>query len=348
MFLGKNKYNIFSLFSLSDQGPSAASTHTSQYRGRGANLRGHKVCPNGDTAVSKLLRGHHERLIGRGRCPSAQWRRSSPVLRWQQLHYVHEGGGGQVRRAKKCQTSLTLYGLSFNNMVKKILLGRYRITIGNKTCVFEKENDPSLLRSPSAGKLIQFTVEDGGHLFAGQCYAEIEVKCAVFGNIYIRLHGFIYGIRYSVHIDWSTQKRWNLWPFLDLQVMKMVMTLTTAESGCIHYVKRAGAALEPGCVIAKLQLDDPSRVQQVMNDKKKKISFKFCVHFWPVRNCVQNIYIFKSICTCPVGRAAHWGPAVSSVSCFERGEAPQSLPQHTWPPRPHHEWLLSSWIVLQR
>lgn len=50
----------------------------------------------------------------------------------------------------------------------------------------------------------------------------------------------------------------------------MVMTLTTAESGCIHYVKRAGAALEPGCVIAKLQLDDPSRVQQVMNDKKNK------------------------------------------------------------------------------
>lgn len=46
--------------------------------------------------------------------------------------------------------------------------------------------------------------------------------------------------------------------------MKMVMTLTAAESGCIHYVKRAGAALEPGCVIAKLQLDDPSRVQQVI------------------------------------------------------------------------------------
>lgn len=46
--------------------------------------------------------------------------------------------------------------------------------------------------------------------------------------------------------------------------MKMVMTLTAVESGCIHYVKRTGAALEPGCVIAKLQLDDPSRVQQVM------------------------------------------------------------------------------------
>lgn len=55
-----------------------------------------------------------------------------------------------------------------------------------------------------------------------------------------------------------------VWPcFYRLQVMKMVMTLTAAESGCIHYVKRPGAALDPGCVIAKLQLDDPSRVQQV-------------------------------------------------------------------------------------
>uniref|UniRef100_A0AAX7SUC5 acetyl-CoA carboxylase n=1 Tax=Astatotilapia calliptera TaxID=8154 RepID=A0AAX7SUC5_ASTCA len=113
---------------------------------------------------------------------------------------------------------LSYDGSSYTTYMKEEV-DRYRITIGNKTCVFEKENDPSLLRSPSAGKLIQYTIEDGGHVFAGQCYAEIEV-------------------------------------------MKMVMTLTAAESGCIHYVKRAGAALEPGCVIAKLQLDDPSRVQQ--------------------------------------------------------------------------------------
>lgn len=57
--------------------------------------------------------------------------------------------------------------------------------------------------------------------------------------------------------------RYKLRMVFQFQVMKMVMTLTAAESGCIHYVKRAGAALEPGCVIAKLQLDDPSRVQQV-------------------------------------------------------------------------------------
>uniref|UniRef100_A0A8C2FHK2 acetyl-CoA carboxylase n=1 Tax=Cyprinus carpio TaxID=7962 RepID=A0A8C2FHK2_CYPCA len=113
---------------------------------------------------------------------------------------------------------LSYDGSSYTTYMKEEV-DRYRIIIGNKTCVFEKENDPSLLRSPSAGKLIQYTVEDGGHVFAGQCYAEIEV-------------------------------------------MKMVMTLTASESGCIHYVKRAGAVLEPGCIIGKLQLDDPSRVQQ--------------------------------------------------------------------------------------
>uniref|UniRef100_A0A8C7WD45 acetyl-CoA carboxylase n=1 Tax=Oncorhynchus mykiss TaxID=8022 RepID=A0A8C7WD45_ONCMY len=114
---------------------------------------------------------------------------------------------------------LSYDGSSYTTYMKEEV-DRYRITIGNKTCVFEKENDPSLLRSPSAGKLIQYTVEDGGHVFSGQCYAEIEV-------------------------------------------MKMVMTLTALVSGCIHYVKRPGAVLEPGCVIAKLQLDDPGRVQQV-------------------------------------------------------------------------------------
>ncbi|XP_061460823.1 acetyl-CoA carboxylase 1 isoform X1 [Rhineura floridana] len=113
---------------------------------------------------------------------------------------------------------LSYDGSSYTTYMKEEV-DRYRITIGNKTCVFEKENDPSILRSPSAGKLIQYVVEDGGHVFAGQCFAEIEV-------------------------------------------MKMVMTLTAVESGCIHYVKRPGAALDPGCVIAKLQLDDPSRVQQ--------------------------------------------------------------------------------------
>ncbi|XP_032433861.1 acetyl-CoA carboxylase isoform X2 [Xiphophorus hellerii] len=96
----------------------------------------------------------------------------------------------------------------------------YRVTVGNKTCVFEKERDPTVLRSPSAGKLLQYTVEDGDHISAGETYAEIEV-------------------------------------------MKMVMTLTVLQSGCIHFVKRPGAVLEPGCVTARMELDDPSSIHKV-------------------------------------------------------------------------------------
>lgn len=59
-----------------------------------------------------------------------------------------------------------------------LLTSRYRITIGNKSCDFEKEKDPSLLRAPSAGKLLQYTVEDGGHIYGGQSYAEMEVTLA--------------------------------------------------------------------------------------------------------------------------------------------------------------------------
>lgn len=96
---------------------------------------------------------------------------------------------------------------------------RYRIVIGNQTCVFDKENDPTILRSPSTGKLLNFLIEDESHVTAGQAYAEIEV-------------------------------------------MKMVMTLTTQESGILQHVKRTGAVLEAGSILARLQLDDPSRVHR--------------------------------------------------------------------------------------
>uniref|UniRef100_A0A8C4U5W6 acetyl-CoA carboxylase n=1 Tax=Falco tinnunculus TaxID=100819 RepID=A0A8C4U5W6_FALTI len=97
-------------------------------------------------------------------------------------------------------------------------IDRYRITIGNKTCDFEKEKDPTVLRSPSAGKLLQYTVEDGGHVAEGNVFAEIEV-------------------------------------------MKIIMTLMVEEAGRVHYVKRPGAQLEVGCVIARLELDDPTKVK---------------------------------------------------------------------------------------
>ena len=65
-------------------------------------------------------------------------------------------------------------GSSFTTYMKEEV-GSYRIVVGNKTCVFEKENDPTVLRAPSTGKLINYIVDDGGHVFSGDVYAEIEV-----------------------------------------------------------------------------------------------------------------------------------------------------------------------------
>ena len=71
---------------------------------------------------------------------------------------------------------LSVDGSSFTTYMREEV-DRYRIVIGNQTCVFDKENDPTLLRSPSAGKLLNYLTEDGGHVNAGQAFAEIEVIC---------------------------------------------------------------------------------------------------------------------------------------------------------------------------
>ncbi|KAJ3415849.1 acetyl-coenzyme-A carboxylase [Chytridiales sp. JEL 0842] len=50
-----------------------------------------------------------------------------------------------------------------------------QMNLDGKSCLLEKENDPSQLRSPSPGKLVRYLVEEGGHVNVGDAYAEIEV-----------------------------------------------------------------------------------------------------------------------------------------------------------------------------
>jgi acetyl-CoA carboxylase/biotin carboxylase 1 len=50
-----------------------------------------------------------------------------------------------------------------------------RVSVDGKTCLLEQENDPTQLRTPSPGKLVKFTVENGEHVKAGQPFAEVEV-----------------------------------------------------------------------------------------------------------------------------------------------------------------------------
>ncbi|KAL0809386.1 hypothetical protein ABMA28_011580 [Loxostege sticticalis] len=122
-----------------------------------------------------------------------------------EVHKLTDGG-----------TLLSVDGNSFTTYLKDEV-DKYRIVIGNQTVVFEKEKDPSKLRAPSAGKLINTLVEDGGHVEKGQPYAEIEV-------------------------------------------MKMVMTLSAPESGKVTWNLRPGAVLDMGSLMGTLELDDPSLV----------------------------------------------------------------------------------------
>jgi acetyl-CoA carboxylase/biotin carboxylase 1 len=50
-----------------------------------------------------------------------------------------------------------------------------RLSVDSKTCLLEQENDPTQLRTPSPGKLVKFTVDNGAHVKAGQAFAEVEV-----------------------------------------------------------------------------------------------------------------------------------------------------------------------------
>ncbi|KAI1867775.1 uncharacterized protein JN550_006916 [Neoarthrinium moseri] len=54
-------------------------------------------------------------------------------------------------------------------------VGATRVSVDSKTALLEQENDPTQLRTPSPGKLVKYTVENGEHVKAGQTFAEVEV-----------------------------------------------------------------------------------------------------------------------------------------------------------------------------
>jgi acetyl-CoA carboxylase/biotin carboxylase 1 len=62
-----------------------------------------------------------------------------------------------------------------HNVYWKEEVGATRLSVDSKTCLLEQENDPTQLRTPSPGKLVKFTVDNGEHVKAGQPFAEVEV-----------------------------------------------------------------------------------------------------------------------------------------------------------------------------
>lgn len=70
---------------------------------------------------------------------------------------------------------LVLLGGRSHNVYWKEEVGAIRMSVDSKTCLLEQENDPTQLRTPSPGKLVKYTVENGEHVSKGQAFAEVEV-----------------------------------------------------------------------------------------------------------------------------------------------------------------------------
>ncbi|XP_061381495.1 acetyl-CoA carboxylase isoform X1 [Danaus plexippus] len=155
--------------------------------------------------VELIHSGHKYKVQATKSGPTSYFLAMNGSFKELEVHKLTDGG-----------TLLSIDGASYTTYLKEEV-DKYRIVIGNQTVVFEKEKDPSKLRAPSAGKLVNTLVEDGGHVDKGQPYAEIEV-------------------------------------------MKMVMTLSAPESGKVFWNLRPGAVLDMGALMGTLELDDPSLV----------------------------------------------------------------------------------------
>ncbi|KAF2663295.1 putative acetyl-CoA carboxylase [Microthyrium microscopicum] len=70
---------------------------------------------------------------------------------------------------------LVLLGGKSHSVYWQDEVGATRLSVDGKTCLLEQENDPTQLRTPSPGKLVKFTIDNGSHIKKGQPYAEVEV-----------------------------------------------------------------------------------------------------------------------------------------------------------------------------
>lgn len=90
-----------------------------------------------------------------------------------------------------------------------------------------------------------------------------------------------------------------------LQVMKMIMTLNVQESGRVKYIKRPGAVLEAGCVVARLELDDPSKVRPV-GDAAAHVPWLAQVCWGGSCTCSGRLLLLARQTVHPDGRSTRW------------------------------------------
>merc|ERR1719402_374754 len=111
-------------------------------------------------------------LIYQGQKYSLSATKTGPTTYWVEWMGTHKEV--DVFEMSDGQLLLSIDGHSHTTYMHEEAEG-YRVVVGHQTVMFEKENDPSILRATSPGKLIKYLVEDGEHVSRGQEYCIIEV-----------------------------------------------------------------------------------------------------------------------------------------------------------------------------
>jgi len=111
-------------------------------------------------------------LIYQGQKYSLSATKTGPTTYWVEWMGTHKEV--DVFEMSDGQLLLSIDGHSHTTYMHEEAEG-YRVVVGHQTVMFEKENDPSILRATSPGKLIKYLVEDGEHVVRDQEYCIIEV-----------------------------------------------------------------------------------------------------------------------------------------------------------------------------
>ena len=139
-----------------------------------ANFQSFKTSvERGQTQPASLLQNTVAvELIHGGYKHQVQATKTGPSLYWVEFNNTHKEV--EVFKMSDEQLLLNVDGLSLTTYMHEEAEG-YRVVVGNQTVVFEKENDPSILRATSPGKLIKYSVQDGERVGKGEEYCVIEV-----------------------------------------------------------------------------------------------------------------------------------------------------------------------------
>jgi len=144
----------------------------------------------------------------------------------------------EVSRTGPQHLSMKLNGTSIDVVARELNDGGLLIQLDGASHVVHAEEEPSGTRLLIGTSTCLLSSENDPS----------QLKCLTTGKL----------IRYLVEDGSHIQANA---PYAEIEVMKMVMEVSTPSAGIISFEIPEGSVLTPGCLIARLKLDDPASVR---------------------------------------------------------------------------------------